>query len=70
MSNKSLIIIYHELALAGNRMAFRNLYENREGTEPINSMWVEDKRKLCIILDARDHWKDLGRIVCDMDLTN
>lgn len=44
-------------------MAFPGLYENRDGTEAISTIWVEDKRKLCLILDARDRWKDLGEIL-------
>ena len=40
--------------------AFPGIYENRDGTEEISKMWIEDKRKLCLILDARNHWKDLG----------
>lgn len=43
-------------------MAFPGLYDNYDGMEAISKMWVEDKRKLCLILDAGNHWKDLGRL--------
>ena len=40
--------------------AFPGIYKNSEGPEEISRMWIEAKRMLCLILDARDHWKDLG----------
>ncbi|XP_067936406.1 uncharacterized protein [Watersipora subatra] len=45
-------------------MAFNDV-ANRDGNEPVNSMWIEDKRKLCRTLDARSLWRDLA---CNKDL--
>ncbi|KAF6039815.1 hypothetical protein EB796_001896 [Bugula neritina] len=41
-------------------MAHPEIYANRDGTESISTMWVEDKRLLCRRLDAKHRWKDLA----------